>query len=114
MILKIEDAKTGRPKKNVIEELSEIPLNDPNMFDDKSKSFIQKSYLISYFCMLSVRSVTFSITSCGQSFINTHHTWPRWINHHFDVSATTTTATAGTTRSRCHSFPLSFSSHVRV
>jgi heat shock transcription factor len=36
MRLMIEDAKTDGPKKNVIEELNEIPLDDPNMFDDTS------------------------------------------------------------------------------
>ena len=30
MILMIEDAKTDRLKRNVIEELNEIPLDDPN------------------------------------------------------------------------------------
>ena len=51
MMLMIEDAKTDGPKKNVIEELNEIPLDDPNMFDDASKSLFKKTnqYLISYF-----------------------------------------------------------------
>jgi hypothetical protein len=34
MMLMIEDAKTDGPKKNVIEELNEIPLDDLNMFGD--------------------------------------------------------------------------------
>ena len=38
MMLMIEDAKSDGPKKNVIEELNEIPLDDPNMFDDTCKS----------------------------------------------------------------------------
>ena len=38
IMLMIEDAKLGGPKKNVIEELNEIPLDDPNMFDDTGKS----------------------------------------------------------------------------
>jgi heat shock transcription factor len=40
MMLMIEDAKTDGPRKNVIEELNEIPLDDPNMFDDTSKSLL--------------------------------------------------------------------------
>jgi hypothetical protein len=39
MMLMIEEAKTDGPKKNVIEELNEIALDDPNTFDDTSKSF---------------------------------------------------------------------------
>ena len=31
MMLMIEDAKTDRPKKSVIEELNAIPLDDPNV-----------------------------------------------------------------------------------
>jgi len=38
MMLMIEDAKRDGPKKNVIEELNEIPLDDTNMYDDTSKS----------------------------------------------------------------------------
>jgi hypothetical protein len=37
-MLMIEDAKTDGLKENVIEELNEIPLDDPNMFDDTSTS----------------------------------------------------------------------------
>ena len=40
MMLMIEDAKTDGPKKNVIEELNEISLDDPNMFDDTCKSLL--------------------------------------------------------------------------
>jgi hypothetical protein len=47
-MLMIGDAKTDGPKKNVIEELNGIPLDDPNMFDDKSKSFFF-SKILSYF-----------------------------------------------------------------
>ena len=50
MMLMIEDAKRDRPKKNVIEELNEIPLEDPNMFDDTSQSL----------CCLSLPSSLFS------------------------------------------------------
>ena len=38
MMLMIEDSQSDGPKKNGIEELNEIPLDDPNMFDDTSKS----------------------------------------------------------------------------
>ena len=47
MILMIEDAKTDSLKRNVIEELNEISLDDPNMFDDTSKSFLKN--FLSYF-----------------------------------------------------------------
>ena len=48
-MLMIEDAKTDGPKKSVIEELNEIPLDDPNMFNDTSKSSIKEIHLISYY-----------------------------------------------------------------
>jgi heat shock transcription factor len=50
MMLMIEDAKSDGPKRNVIEELNEIPLDDPNMFDDTSKSlFLLVNQSLSYF-----------------------------------------------------------------
>ena len=83
MMLMIEDAKTEGPKKSVLEELNEIPLDDPNMFDDTSKSFkeILSYFLLSGVYSLSVyrdtcvRSISFSIISCRHSFASTHHTW---------------------------------------
>ena len=83
MILMIEDSKTDGLKRNVVEELNEIPFDDPNIFDDTSESFYKK--ILSYFLLsrvyrssvhrdICVRSVAFSITSCRQSFTSTHHT----------------------------------------
>ena len=46
MILTIEDAKTDGLKRNAIEELNEISLDDPNMFDDTSKSFFKKNSIL--------------------------------------------------------------------
>jgi hypothetical protein len=40
------------PKKNVIEELNEIPLDDPNMFDDTSKSFFKNLMLFLIFACI--------------------------------------------------------------
>ena len=46
MMLMIEDAKTDGPKKNVIEEPNEIPLDDPNLFDDTSMSLFSNLSLL--------------------------------------------------------------------
>jgi heat shock transcription factor, other eukaryote len=48
-----EDAKTDHdgPKKNVI-ELNEIHLDDPNMFDDTSKSFLKNPILFLIFACI--------------------------------------------------------------
>jgi hypothetical protein len=43
-----EFAKTDGPKKNVIEHLNEIPLDDPSMFDT-SKSFFENPILFPIF-----------------------------------------------------------------
>lgn len=55
MMLMIEDAKRDGPKKNVIEELNEIPMDDPKLFDDTCKScffFLFNPFLVPYFRML--------------------------------------------------------------
>jgi hypothetical protein len=52
MTLMIKDATTDRPKKNVIEKLNEIPLDDPNMFDDTSKSFLKNPILFLIFACI--------------------------------------------------------------
>jgi hypothetical protein len=51
-MMMIEDAKMDGPKKNVIEELNEIPLDDPNMFDDTSKSFFLNPILFLIFACI--------------------------------------------------------------
>ena len=48
-MLMIEDAKMDGLKKSVIEELNEIPLDNPNMFNDANKSSIEEIHLISYY-----------------------------------------------------------------
>ena len=52
MMLMIEDAKRDGPKKNVFQEHYDIPLDDPNLFNDTSKCLFRTHHnFISYLCI---------------------------------------------------------------
>ena len=119
----IEDSKTDGLKRNVIEELNEIPLDDPNMFHDMSESFYtKKSYLTSYYRVyIGHPSIETPVSAASpfpsppaDTFLPVLTTpgpeGSTSINHQLDTSAqaaatTATTATTGLTRSSCHSLP---------
>jgi heat shock transcription factor, other eukaryote len=68
IMLMIEDAKRDGPKKSVIEELNEIPLDDPNMFDDTSKSFCQPiTILFLIFACIGFPSVETPVSAASPS-----------------------------------------------
>jgi hypothetical protein len=76
-MLMIEDAKMDRPKKNVTEELNEIPLDDLNMFDDMSKSFFK---ILSYFLFLHIYRLSVH-RDTWQCYLF-HHVLPTILHQH--------------------------------